>query len=191
MNTQDLKILASDFMSSPLSRGIADCEKVGESLFDATQEIERLTSKIKELESSLKKMVEWDIKRTDRVTELTVENAALTARVKDLEQSPTMVAVMDAIQSKALVENAALAAQNQQMREYLTNSHILGYKGAITSALALPDLSTEPLERVKREAHKAGQEEMRERAAGIADCTYHADSAIVTRIRALEIEEPK
>ena len=42
MNTQDLKILASDFMSHPLSRSITDCEKIGEALFDAAEEIEHL-----------------------------------------------------------------------------------------------------------------------------------------------------
>lgn len=42
MNTQDLKILATDFMSHPLSRGISDCEKIGEALFDAATEIEQL-----------------------------------------------------------------------------------------------------------------------------------------------------
>lgn len=42
MNTQDLKILATDFMSNPLSRGISDCERIGEALFDAATEIEQL-----------------------------------------------------------------------------------------------------------------------------------------------------
>jgi hypothetical protein len=42
MNTQDLKIMATDFMSHPLSRSITDCEKIGEALFDAAEEIEQL-----------------------------------------------------------------------------------------------------------------------------------------------------
>lgn len=46
LNTQDMKILASDFMSHPMSRGIADCEKVGEALFDAATEIDRLRRRI-------------------------------------------------------------------------------------------------------------------------------------------------
>lgn len=49
MNTQDLKILASDFMSHPLSRGISDCEKAGEALFDAAQEIDRLRSELADM----------------------------------------------------------------------------------------------------------------------------------------------
>ena len=46
LNTQDMKILASDFMSHPLSRGISDCEKIGEALFDAAAEIGMLRQRI-------------------------------------------------------------------------------------------------------------------------------------------------
>ena len=46
MNTQDMKILATDFMSHPLSRGISDCEKAGEMLHDAAVEIDRLRQRI-------------------------------------------------------------------------------------------------------------------------------------------------
>ena len=49
MNTKDLKILASDFMSHPLSRGISDCEKAGEALSDAAQEIDRLRSELADM----------------------------------------------------------------------------------------------------------------------------------------------
>lgn len=45
MNTQDMKILASDFMSHPLSRSISDCERIGEALFDAATEIELLSNR--------------------------------------------------------------------------------------------------------------------------------------------------
>jgi hypothetical protein len=42
MDTRDLKILANDFMSEPLAKGISDCEMIGEALFDAAEEIEHL-----------------------------------------------------------------------------------------------------------------------------------------------------
>lgn len=51
LNTRDLKILASDFMSHQLSRGIADCEKAGEALFDAATEIDRLRGVLDEVDA--------------------------------------------------------------------------------------------------------------------------------------------
>jgi len=45
MDTRELKILATDFMCHSLSRSISDCEKIGEVLFDAAQEIDRLQAK--------------------------------------------------------------------------------------------------------------------------------------------------
>jgi hypothetical protein len=44
MNIEDMKNLATDFTSHPLSRGISDCEQIGEALFEAAKEIERLRS---------------------------------------------------------------------------------------------------------------------------------------------------
>lgn len=49
MDTRDLKILANDFMSEPLAKGISDCEMIGEALFDAAEEIERLQSIVAKL----------------------------------------------------------------------------------------------------------------------------------------------
>ena len=54
MNTQDMKIIASDFMSHPLSRGISDCEKAGETLYDAATEIDRLRDLIEEQKGTIK-----------------------------------------------------------------------------------------------------------------------------------------
>lgn len=49
MTPQDLKILAADFMSHPLSRSISDCEKAGEALFDAATEIDRLNADLTDI----------------------------------------------------------------------------------------------------------------------------------------------
>lgn len=52
MTPQDMKILASDFMSHPLSRSVGDCEQIGEALFDVSTEIERLRTRVADLESA-------------------------------------------------------------------------------------------------------------------------------------------
>ncbi|MBK9497385.1 MAG: hypothetical protein IPO08_23265 [Xanthomonadales bacterium] len=52
MAPQDLKILAADFMSHPLSRSVSDCEKAGEAMFDAATQIDRLHARIADLESA-------------------------------------------------------------------------------------------------------------------------------------------
>lgn len=49
MDTRALKELADDFRAHPLSRGVSDCEKIGEALFDAVGEIERLRIEIARL----------------------------------------------------------------------------------------------------------------------------------------------
>ena len=38
MTIQEMKILASDFISHPLSRGVSDCERIGEALSDAAMQ---------------------------------------------------------------------------------------------------------------------------------------------------------
>ena len=53
LNTQDMKIIASDFMSHPLSRGISDCEKAGETLYDAATEIDLLRDLIEEQKGTI------------------------------------------------------------------------------------------------------------------------------------------
>ena len=46
MDLTEWKELASDFMCHPLSRGISDCEEIGEALSDAVGVIERLRQRI-------------------------------------------------------------------------------------------------------------------------------------------------
>lgn len=65
VRTQDMKILATDFMSHPLSRGISDCEKAGEMLHDAAVEIERLREQVSSLESSPMSEEALDILRSE------------------------------------------------------------------------------------------------------------------------------
>ena len=49
MDTRALKELADDFRAHPISRGVSDCEKIGEALFDAATEVDRLRELLRDI----------------------------------------------------------------------------------------------------------------------------------------------
>ena len=93
-NTQDLKILGSDFMSHPLSRGISDCEKAGEAMFDAATEIERLRSENDMLKQQLRE-------EGDRIAHLrdvlTILLKVARRYLPDYDEHPAFKAADDAL----------------------------------------------------------------------------------------------
>lgn len=86
MTIQEMKILASDFISHPLSRGVSDCERIGEALSDATAIIAAKDAEIEQHRNNIAEFIRDADKKEEtlraEVERLTRERELITQAVR-------------------------------------------------------------------------------------------------------------